>query len=101
MKDHTIEVLKGIRSDIGALREDLNARVDALREDLTARLDGQAERMDKMDRRMVETEIRLATELVAVATAVREVRDVLIEDRGLRSQVHDHEQRLQRLERAG
>ena len=49
--------------------------------------------------RQTGTEVRLATELVAVAGAVREVRDLLREDRGLRDRVDDHERRLSAVER--
>jgi hypothetical protein len=35
--------------------------------------------------------VRLATEIVGVAGAVREVRDLLREDRALRGRVDDHE----------
>ncbi len=84
MKDLALEVLKDIRAELGGLSE---------------RVDGLGDRVERVEKRLVESEIRLATELVAVVTAVREVRDVLIEDRALRSQVLDHEVRIQRLER--
>ena len=41
-----------------------------------------------------ETEIRPATEVVAVAHAVNEVRDLLREQPDLRPRVDDHERRL-------
>ena len=90
MADLTGKILRQIRDEIRELRKDVT-RLDA----------GQSatnERLDRLDRRQIETETRLATELIAVATAVREVRDVLIEDRQLRSTVSDHERRLSRLE---
>jgi hypothetical protein len=92
--DLTIEILKGIRDEIhdtntrlDALRGDTNTRLDVLRGDTNARL-------DRLERRQTETEIRLSSELVAVVGAVHEVRDLLAEDRALRSQVSDHERRL-------
>jgi len=95
--DLTIEILKGIRDGVrdtntrlDALRDevhDTNARLDVLRGDTNARL-------DRLERRQTEAEIRLSTELVAVVGAVHEVRDLLAEDRSLRSQVSDHERRL-------
>ncbi|HEY1691485.1 MAG TPA: hypothetical protein VGG39_04965 [Polyangiaceae bacterium] len=55
--DLTIEILKGIREEA----HKTNERLDDLRDRQTA------------------TEVRLATELVGVAGAVREVRDLLRE----------------------
>jgi hypothetical protein len=49
---------------------------------------------------LTETEIRLSMELVAIATAVREVRDELREDRRLRARVDDHERRIGVLEKS-
>ena len=43
-------------------------------------------------------ETRLASELVAVAGSVKDLRDVLLEDRPLRNQVADHERRIRVLE---
>jgi hypothetical protein len=45
------------------------------------------------------TEVRLATELVGVAGAVREVRDLLREDRARRVRLDDHERRISEMER--
>ena len=42
--------------------------------------------------------MRLSTELVAVIGAVREVRDLLREDRVLRGRVEDHERRIAAIE---
>ncbi len=41
------------------------------------RLDGVSERLDTVARRQVEAEMRIGTELISVAGAVREVRDLL------------------------
>jgi hypothetical protein len=85
--DLTIEILKDIRDATRATSD----RVDLV-----------VEWMDRVERRQTETEVRLTTELVAVAGAVREVRDLLREDRGLRDRVDDHERRLTSVEqRAG
>ncbi len=74
--DLTIEILKGIRDEIRGT----NARLDGL------------------ERRQVEGETRIATEVIAVASVVREVRDLLREDRALSAQVDDHERRLKAIE---
>ena len=62
--DLTIEILKGIRDEVRttntnleALRADTGARIEALRADTNARF-------DQLERRQVETEVRLSTELV-------------------------------------
>jgi hypothetical protein len=88
--DLTIEILKGIREEVRKTNERLevtNDRLDELRTDLVDRIEG-------VERRQTATEVRLATELIAVGSAVREVRDLLREDRGLRDRVDDHERRL-------
>ena len=63
------------------------------------RLDQTVERLDRLERRQVETEIRLATELTAVTGAIRQLTEVVVADRDLRRNVADHERRLQALER--
>jgi hypothetical protein len=57
------------------------------------------DRIERVERRQTETEVRLAAELVAVGGAVREVRDLLREDRPLRGRIDDHERRLCAVER--
>ena len=48
----------------------------------------------------MHTEIRLATELVAVSSALRNVTDLLrVQDGALRTRVEDHERRLDVLEK--
>ena len=55
-----------------------------------------------LQQRQVQTEIRLATELVAVVSAVREVRDAILGERKLDTTLADHEERIRVLEpRAG
>jgi hypothetical protein len=99
--DLTIEILKDIREaarETNARLDDTNARLEGLREDMNARLEGTNTRLDRVERRQTETEVRLSTELVAVVGAVHEVRDLLAEDRALRTQVSDHERRLTAVE---
>jgi len=100
--DLTIEILKGIREEAHKTNERLdetnerldqtNAKLDDLRTDLV-------DRIERVERRQTETEVRLASELVAVGGAVREVRDLLREDHALRVRVDDHERRLSAVER--
>jgi hypothetical protein len=107
--DLTIEILKDIRD--GTRRT--NEQLDELRAEVRSgfkgsrdeahrtneRLDQTNERLDDMRDRQTATEVRLATELVGVAGAVREVRDLLREDRALRVRVDDHERRISEMER--
>ena len=84
MEDITTQVLIEIRDEVRKTNE---------------RLDGTNIRLDRLERRHVEAEVRISTELVAVAGAVREMKDAFLEDRRLGAQVNDHEQRIQTLER--
>jgi len=102
--DLTLEVLKEIRNAVvetntklETLRVDVTQRIDAT----NARIDATNARLDGVERRQVESEVRLATEIVAVAGAVRELRDVLRVERSIRERVDDHERRLVAIERHG
>ena len=81
--DLTIEILKSIRDET----HKTNQQLEEVRSELGQLRD-----------RQTATEIRLATELVAVAGAVREVRDLLREDRALEHRVDDHERRISAME---
>ncbi len=105
-KDRTVEGPTDIRAELRAFRRDVNERLDATnaRNDGTnARADATNERLlDGLERRQTSSEVRIAAEIVAVAGAMHELRDVIVADRACREQVHDHELRLIRLEkRAG
>ena len=92
--DLTIEILKGVRDDV----RDLTGRVDGLSERLEdLRADTNA-RFESLERRQTEAEVRLSTELIAVVSAVHEVRDLLREDRALGDRVDDHDRRLVAIE---
>jgi hypothetical protein len=99
--DLTIEILKGIRDEVRKTNERLNETNERL-DDTNARLDqlrgDVVEHIERVERRQTELEIRLATELVGVAGAVHEVRDLLREDRALRQRVDDHERRIAAIE---
>jgi hypothetical protein len=92
--DLTIEILKDIRTEIRAT----NTRIDAT----NARLDTTVDRLDQTIVRvdlLHEGQLRLATEVVGVASAVRELSDLLREDRALKQRVDDHETRITAIER--
>ena len=90
--DVTIEILKDIRDEARASNgrlESLESEVHALRMDTN-------ERFESLERRQTETEVRLSTELVAVAGAVNEVTDLLRDN--LSTTLKDHERRITSLE---
>jgi hypothetical protein len=103
--DLTIVILREIREEIVQTRveivqtrTELSARIDETNARLGGRVDETNTRLDRLERRQANSEIRIATELVAVAEAVREVRDELRQDRVLRTRVDDHERRITTLE---
>jgi hypothetical protein len=86
--DLTLEILKGIRDEVRMSREELSARIDRLSES------------------QLHMETRVATELIAVASAVglvtnelREMRADARREGGLRARVDEHERRLGALEK--
>jgi benzoyl-CoA reductase/2-hydroxyglutaryl-CoA dehydratase subunit BcrC/BadD/HgdB len=97
--DLSLAVLKQIRDAVTQTREELSQRIDQTNQ----RLDQTNQRLDQtreeLSRRQTETEIRLATEFVAVVGAVHSLRDAIVADRDLRRTVEDHEQRLGAIER--
>ncbi len=56
-------------------------------------------RLDRLERRQTEAEIRVSTALVEAVGAVHQMRDAFLGDRLVRETVGNHEQRLQALER--
>jgi hypothetical protein len=84
----TTEILVQIRDEMRATREHLGGRLSELNE-----------RVDRLERRQSEDAVRLASELVAVASAVKEVRDLLRDQRVERERLEDHERRITLLEK--
>ena len=105
--DLATDILIQIRDEMRKTREDLGARIDttnkelaATNKELAATKEELSDGLRSLNKRQTETEVRLATEIVAVATAVNQLKDLLIEDRKLRQKVDDHEQRISTLEDA-
>lgn len=101
----TNERIDEARTELSGRIEQTNERIDQTRIELSSRieqtnerLDGTNHRLDRLEHRQVESETRLATELVAVAGAVNEVRDLLRDHLALAPRVEDHEHRLRKLE---
>lgn len=89
--DLTVEILKDIRSELRSTNQRLdgtNHRLDETRAELSQRVDA-----------VVDGQVRLATEVVALASAVSEVATLLKEDRIVRNRVDDHERRIAAIER--
>jgi predicted nucleic acid-binding Zn-ribbon protein len=87
----TLQVLREIRDEL----RKTNERLDGTNQRLE-RVEG---RVESLERRQSEGEIRLASELVAVAKAVQEVRDLLRDNLTVQHRVDDHERRIAALER--
>ncbi len=96
--DLVVEILRSIRDEVRVLHQDANERVDATNARLDALREDTNVRFERLERRQTETEVRLASEIVAVAGAVREVRDLLREDRVADHRIDDHERRIAALE---
>jgi uncharacterized coiled-coil protein SlyX len=88
MSDLTVEILKDIRDGV----RQTNQKLEETKQELS-------ERLDRLEQRQTETEIRLATELSGVVGAVDKVRDALLVDRKLRDAVANHEARIRKLEK--
>lgn len=104
--------MKGLNARVDRTNERLdqtNERLDQTNERLeqmsgrldqgNERLDQTVERLGALERHQTHTEVRLASEIVAVAKAVNEVRDLLREHAVLAPRVDDHERRLSTIER--
>jgi hypothetical protein len=90
----TVEILKQIRADLAETSRAVHARLDRVEE----RQATSDQRLEATQSRLVEAEIRLATELVMVSKTMGEVRDLLRDRLDQRDRVDDHEKRLHALE---
>lgn len=98
MADLTTQVLIDIRDEIRATKDGVREELRAVKAELSARIDETNVRLGRLERRHTDAEMRVTTELVAVAGVLSEVRDALIPDTALRRMVDDHEQRIRALE---
>jgi hypothetical protein len=81
--------------DVNLRLEDVNLRL----EDVNLRLEGNTAEIVRLREDMRDGHVRLATEVIAVADAMREVRDLLAQRLDDRDRLEDHETRLARLEK--
>lgn len=65
-RDDLLETMRAMWSDMKLLNRGLNERFDLL-----------TDRVDGLQRHVVDNEICIATELLAIAAAIRDLRDVL------------------------
>ena len=93
-KDVTVEVLISIRDEIRSTRTELRST----RTELSERIEETNTRLAILERVQVQSEVRLATEVVALAGVIQDLRDDLRADRALRHRVEDLEQRVTRIE---
>ncbi len=86
--DKTNERLERVESGVAGLRVELGGRLEAVEH-----------AVERVGRRQVEAEIRVATELAGVAGTVGEVRDLLRAHRDDRKRIDALEHRVDTLER--
>ncbi len=86
----TLRVLREIRDELREHRGILREHGEILRE--------HGGRFERLEKGQVEMETRLASELTAVAGAMREIRDLLRDRLDDRDRVDDHEKRIRALE---
>lgn len=113
--DGILEVLKEIRDEAkqtnarldqtNARLESLEGRVDFLEkrttkgfEELGKQLEAHAERIHGLAGRRSESELRLATEVTALADVTRQVRDLLSSKLDDHATVIDHERRIRSIQ---
>ncbi len=86
MADLTTQILIDIRDAVRSTNE---------------RLDQSNERLGRLERRQVDSEIRISTELVTLTGVLREFHDAFVAERPSRAILADHERRLRALETPG
>jgi predicted RNase H-like nuclease (RuvC/YqgF family) len=93
--DATLKVLGEIRDELRGT----NQRLDGTNDRLDANVQRLDARIDDLRREVHEGNVRISTELVAVAKSVDDVKTLLLERVQNRDRIDDHERRLERLEK--
>jgi chromosome segregation ATPase len=103
--EHRVGSLEGRVDSLEGRVGSLEGRVGSLEDrveqgfaGVNARLDLHEERLDALGRQMTESEMRLATEIVSLASVTYEVRDLLLSRQGDHAMLFDHEHRIKTLE---
>lgn len=100
MADLTTQILIEIRDEIrktNARLDHTNARLDGTNE----RLDSLTSRFDRLERRQVQAEVRVSTEIVGVMGAIDRLTEAMLDPgsyAALAARVADHERRIGVLE---
>ena len=108
--DLTIEILRGIRSEMSGMRTELKAEIGELRTEMRAtRTELKAElselrtdtnsRFEELTRRVVESEIRTSTAITDLAGTVRDMTSVLRASHDLRPRLERCERDIEELKR--
>ncbi len=104
-ENHTIRLLTEMRKDMSEMRKETRDEFTSVREEMraefrTARQEREElrEQGAALRQRMVEGEVRLSTELLAVSGALDEVKGLLRQQSAIKMVVTDHERRLRKLE---
>lgn len=98
MADLTTQILVEIRDEIRSTKEELRSELRSTKEELSSRIDQTNSRLDRLERRQVEGELRLGTAIATLTGVMSDLRDKLVEDHTVRNVVVDHERRLAALE---
>jgi len=95
--DPQLRVLEEIRDEVRGTNARL-ASLDGRVERIEGHTSALGERLDAYGRRQTESELRLSTEVLALADVTRQVRDLLATRLDDHDSVVDHERRLAALE---
>ena len=101
--DLTIEILRGIRDEVRGVREEVSSvrgEVSSVRDEVRGVREEVVQtnvRLDRLEHRQNEAEIRVATRLVELVGTLNEVRDT-IRTEAMRRQVDDLERRMRIVE---
>lgn len=100
-ENHTIRLLAEIRKEMSETREEMRdgfRTAQQERDELRAKLGEASAERAALRQRMVEGEVRIATELLAVTGAIDETKGLVRQQSTIKMVVTDHERRLRKLE---
>lgn len=97
--DITLQVLIDIREEIRGTNKRLDDRIDDLKNTLSARIDETNTRMDRLEQRVVHSEIRIATAITELAGSVNDVKTMLRDQLDLRDRVTKCEAEIEELKK--
>lgn len=102
VKDVTVPILKAIRDELKASRDELKASRDELK-NLGTKVEALGthlgDRIDETNLRLTRSEVRISTEIVALAGNVGDLTQHLREQAGLKPRVEKCEREIEALKR--